>query len=74
MMGRIRVPRHLPRLLLFCVGATLVFAAPAAAYIDPGTGSMVLQMLIAGALGAAFAVKRFWRKIVASLRSVLKRS
>ena len=33
---------------------------PVFAYIDPGTGSYVLQLAIAGALGASYAVKHFW--------------
>ncbi len=33
------------------------------AYLDPGTGSLVLQMSIAGVLGGLFVVKRFWRQI-----------
>jgi hypothetical protein len=36
-------------------------------YVDPGTGSYLLQMLLAGALGAGFAVRSFWAKIRASL-------
>lgn len=73
MKSRIRALRPLFPLVVLAVGGTLAFPAPAAAYIDPGTGSLVLQMLIAGALGAAFAVKRFWRKIVAFFRSAVKR-
>jgi hypothetical protein len=42
-------------------------------YVDPGTGSYLLQMLLAGALGAGFAVRSFWAKIRASL-SAGKRS
>ena len=33
------------------------------AYLDPGTGSMILQLLIAGLVGAGFAVKMFWFNI-----------
>jgi hypothetical protein len=33
------------------------------AYIDPGTGSYVLQMALAGMLGAGYAVRRFWSQI-----------
>ena len=33
------------------------------AYIDPGTGSYILQMLIAGLVGASFALKIFWKQI-----------
>ena len=32
-------------------------------YIDPGTGSLVIQILIGSALGARFFVKLFWNKI-----------
>ena len=33
------------------------------AYLDPGTGSYIVQMIIAGLLGAAFAMKVFWMRI-----------
>jgi hypothetical protein len=41
----------------------LMFPRLAFAYLDPGTGSYILQLLIAGILGASFAVKIFWGKI-----------
>ena len=34
------------------------------AYLDPGTGSMVLQMLVGGVLGGALLIKLQWRRIV----------
>ena len=47
------------------VGALSLLALPvdALAYLDPGTGSYVLQMIIAGLLGAAFAIKMSWVRI-----------
>ncbi len=33
------------------------------AYIDPGTGSIILQAIAAGAIGGAVAVKLFWHRI-----------
>lgn len=47
------------------VGALSLLAFPvdALAYLDPGTGSYVLQMVIAGVLGAAFAIKMSWFRI-----------
>ena len=36
---------------------------PAAAYVDPVTGSMAIQMLIGGLLTVAAASKRYWRRI-----------
>jgi hypothetical protein len=37
------------------------------AYLDAGTGSMLFQWVVAGLLGAAFAVKVSWRTISARL-------
>ena len=35
------------------------------AYIDPGTGSLMIQLIIASLVGAAFMIKIFWRRIKA---------
>ncbi|GAH84215.1 unnamed protein product [marine sediment metagenome] len=42
----------------------LVLTRQAYGYIDPGTGSFILQVLLASLLGTAVAVKMFWRQIV----------
>ena len=54
--------------LLVPLSLFLFFPATAQAYIDPGTGSYVLQLLLAGFLGALFALKVFWRRVVGFLR------
>lgn len=33
------------------------------AYLDPGTGSFVIQMVLAGLLGVAVVVRVYWKKI-----------
>jgi hypothetical protein len=33
------------------------------AYLDPGTGSYLLQLALAGLLGASYAVKHFWARL-----------
>jgi hypothetical protein len=45
--------------------AVLLLATPTLlpAYVDPGSGSFFLQMLIAGLLGASMTVKTFWKQI-----------
>jgi len=59
-------------LILTCF--LLEFAArPAAAYIDPGTGSYLLQFLIGGLLAGAFMVKTFWNKIKAFLSHLFRK-
>ncbi|MEJ5203400.1 MAG: hypothetical protein WHV66_14325 [Anaerolineales bacterium] len=32
-------------------------------YLDPGSGSFILQILLAALLGGAYAVKVYWKKI-----------
>ncbi len=50
------------RLLLVAIAS---FAVPTSsyAYIDPGTGSLVLQMLFAGVLVAIVYIKLYWSKL-----------
>ena len=55
-----------PRFLFSSVIVTmllLAFSGEACAYIDWGTGSFLIQMAIAGLVGASFAVKVFWKQI-----------
>ena len=40
-----------------------VLCFPAYAYLDPGTGSYFLQIIIATVVGAMYAIKHFWYKI-----------
>jgi hypothetical protein len=57
---------HFTSLITIAVVVSLVclaFPRPAYAYLDPGTGSYILQLILAGLLGAAFAVKLFWKNI-----------
>ncbi len=37
-------------------------------YIDPGSGSFIIQLIIAGLLGSALAIKAFWRQITGVFR------
>jgi hypothetical protein len=54
--------------LAFFFFMMLSFAGIARAYIDPGTGSYMLQIAIAFLVGALFSLKVFWKRIVAFLR------
>lgn len=38
------------------------------AYLDAGSGSLIVQAVVAGAAGAAVAVKLFWRRLVGRFR------
>ena len=34
-------------------------------YLDPGSGSFIIQLLLATLIGSAFAIKIYWKKIKA---------
>jgi hypothetical protein len=51
----------------------LLGSRPAHAYIDPGTGSYLLQLLIGGLFAGAFILKSFWGKTRASLARAFHR-
>lgn len=44
------------------------------AYIDPGTGSLIIQFLIAGAVGGLFLIKIYWKKVKAFFGKVFSRA
>lgn len=47
----------------------VVFASPASAYIDPGAGSLILQLVLGGLAGLALTLKLYWRKLFGGLAS-----
>lgn len=51
-------------LVALMFGYSLVVIPVANAYMDPGSGSFVIQMLMGATLGAAVAIKVFWHRIV----------
>ena len=51
--------------LLFCF--LLISAGSAHAYLDPGTGSMVLQLLLGGVAGLVIVLKLYWHRILSCI-------
>jgi Mg2+/Co2+ transporter CorB len=49
--------------LTFLVVVFLSTIPSAYAYLDPGTGSMLLQVLIGGMAATLLSIKVFWKKI-----------
>jgi hypothetical protein len=50
-------------ILIALLVALALVPRDAEAYLDAGTGSYVIQLLIAGFVGMLFALKLFWRRI-----------
>ncbi len=57
-------------LVLAAIFLCLVPVRQSYAYVDPGTGSYMVQLLLAVIFGAIFAVMVFWAKIKHSLRQI----
>ena len=53
--------------------ALLALTSPAHAYLDPGSGNYLMQMLIGALVGAGYAVKVFWQRIVDLLARLVGR-
>lgn len=52
------------RILASWLAAQLIgFSAAAHAYLDPGTGSILVQSLLAGIAGAAAVVSLYWQRL-----------
>ena len=42
----------------------LVLTRPAEAYVDPGTGGLILQLIFGGIAGAVVIVKLYWERLM----------
>lgn len=65
--------RFLDILFIFVV-ISVVAVKNVHAYIDPGSGSYILQIIAAGVLSSIFIIKKFWRNISQFISSFLKKS
>jgi hypothetical protein len=52
-------------LVLVIVLAVVLPARPAYAYLDPGSGSMFVQLLLGGVAGAAVILRLYWNRLLA---------
>jgi len=43
--------------------ALILLAEPVFAYLDPGTGSMMLQVILGGIAAVGVALKLYWHKL-----------
>ena len=58
--------------MAYLVAVVLLIAVsrPAHAYIDPGSGSYMLQMTMAGILAVVFSIKLSWQRLKAFASSL----
>lgn len=65
--------KTLQKVLTLALVVLFFAAVPAHAYLDPGTGSYILQMVLAGTLGGAYLFKGYIGKAVGNVKSVVSK-
>ena len=66
-------PRLRTPVALSAVFLGVMASAPAYAYLDPGTGSMMLQLMLGGVAGAVVVGKLYFRRATDFFRSFGRR-
>lgn len=61
------------RLAFLSLSCLVVATGPAHAYLDPGTGSILLQGLIAAVAGGLVAARLYWSKVKSFLSLARKK-
>ena len=61
------------KIAFFVVAIRLIFPQPAFAYLDPGTGSYIIQLLIGAVLGGGYLIKTYWREIKTKFNQLTKK-
>lgn len=49
--------------MAFVILIGIVFSRDVHAYLDPGTGSLVFQTVVAALVAAAYAIRSYWGRI-----------
>ena len=62
------MPRSVLRCSMFVAFGLLLFVRSAHGYIDPGTGSYMLQTLLAILFAMAYTLKIYWRHVTGFFR------
>ena len=58
------------RIVFFYILIFLFWSSESHAYFDPGTGSQLLQLLLAGLFGFLFTIKTYFHKIKDFLKNL----
>jgi hypothetical protein len=59
----VHVSHYRVSIAILAVGGLVLSSQPAHAYLDPGTGSMLLQLLLGGLAGAAVIGRTYWSRL-----------
>ncbi|MDP4267489.1 MAG: hypothetical protein Q8880_08655 [Bacteroidota bacterium] len=65
---------HIYEVVIYSVLFFLLGTKNSYAYIDPGAGSYILQIIIASFLGVSFAIKIYWKKVKTFISDLFKKN
>ncbi len=66
------LPNYLKLVILSLVILNSILVDEAFAYIDPGSGSLVIQMIIGALVGVGVTIKVYWERIKMKFSSLGK--
>lgn len=52
----------------------VIYPFPAEAYVDPGIGNMIVQMIIGGVAGALVVLKLYWQRLKSLFTDISSRA
>ncbi len=55
--------RRIGMVLYLALMFSIIAIAPAHAYIDPGSGSLIIQVLVGAAVASALTIRLAWRRV-----------
>lgn len=73
MISRIMRTSRAPSRLKRPNNKTMWFKGVNMAYLDPGSGSFLLQLLIAAILGGLIAIRAYWGRLISFIRRIFSR-
>ena len=73
MLWMLRALARFSTVVLAVLGFVVLFSPDAQAYLDPGSGSYLFQIIIGVVLGAGVALRMFWHRIIAVFRRLFRR-
>ena len=59
--------------VLVCIGFAIFFSTPAFAYLDPGTGSIILQALVGGIVAVSVAFTHLRHQASRFFKNIFKK-
>ena len=67
------LPSRLIQICVLLLFVAMLFPSGAHAYLDPGAGSYVFQLLLASLMGLLFVIGVYWKRVKGFFRRLLSR-